>query len=94
MADGSAWLAGRARWSGAVIARRLGFGFATVMTALAITGCGQSVSTELPDLAVKNATAAGGKPPLTATEQKQAIDGMIAKRNALDQGQANQSQSK
>ncbi len=76
-------LARRARRYGAAASRSL----ALAVTVLAVSACGQAVSTELPDLALKKAPAEGGRQPLSAAEQKQAIDSLIAKRKALDQSQ-------
>ena len=87
MAAGCTRLAGRVRRDRAISARNLGLGLALAMTAMAVSACGQSVSTELPDLALKKAPVEGGRQPLSAAEQKQAIDSLIAKRNALDKSQ-------
>ena len=61
-----------------------GFGLAAV-TSLALTGCGQSMQTPLPDLSAKSEP---GRTPLSRAEQKQAIDSLIAKRDAMEQTQS------
>ena len=70
--------------------RRFSAGYVALVLAAGMTvgGCGQSASIELPDLSLKKKPADGAKEPLTAAEQKQAIDSLIAKRNALEKGEA------
>lgn len=57
-----------------------------IAVALAITaalpGCGTTVNTPLPDVKAKAAVPEGGVKPKTSAEQKQAIDDLIAKRDA------------
>ena len=79
--------AGWGRRCGAACSRNFGLGLVLALTTIAVSASGQSVSTELPDLALKKAPVEGGRQPLSAAEQKQAIDSLIAKRNALDQSQ-------
>ena len=57
------------------------------LIATSCTGCGTSVATNLPDISQKNAVPEGGRKPLNAAEQKQAIDAMIAKRDAQNKDQ-------
>ena len=59
-----------------------------LIVATAVTGCGTSVATSLPDAAQKNVVPEGGRKPLTAAEQKQAIDAMVAKRDAQNKDQS------
>ena len=59
---------------------------ALVLVAATIAaGCGTSVATNLPDVSQKNAVTEGGRKPLSTAEQKQAIDAMVAKRDAQNQ---------
>lgn len=62
------------------------FAGALVAGALAGTallqGCGTKVATPLPDTTAKNAVPDSGVKPKTTAEQKQAIDALIAKREA------------
>ncbi len=54
----------------------------TIAVALALAGCGSSAnSPPLPDLATKSQTPSG-QPTMSSAQQKQAIDQMIAKRDA------------
>jgi hypothetical protein len=50
------------------------------LTAL-LAGCGTRVDAPLPDLKTKSANPNGAPPPMTAEEQKRAIDALIAKRD-------------
>lgn len=56
-----------------------------VLLAAACTGCGTRIDTPLPDLASRNE-----QPVMSATEQRQAVEALIAKRDgtAQPQGQA------
>ncbi len=55
---------------------------AALVIAAALAGCGTNVSTPLPDLKAKSAVPEGGIKPKSAAEQKQAIDDLMAKRDA------------
>lgn len=46
-----------------------------------LAGCGTNVATPLPDLKTKSAPPNGGPGPMTAAEQKRAVDELIAKRD-------------
>ena len=52
---------------------------------LALAACGQSMEAQLPDLSTKSATGPGVRPPLSAADQKRAIDELIAKRDSQNQ---------
>lgn len=68
----------------------MGHGLAlTVVLAAAVmvAACGQSVQTQLPDLAAKSTLPPTGRQTLSSSEQKQAIDRMIAKRDAMEKEQ-------
>jgi hypothetical protein len=58
------------------------FAAAALVITAALPGCGTNVSTPLPDLKAKSAVPEGGVKPKSAAEQKQAIDELIAKRDA------------
>ena len=61
----------------------------SLMAATLLTGgCGMSSNANLPDIASKNEPMANGRQPMSAAEQKQAIDAMIAKRDAQTQPQS------
>lgn len=47
-----------------------------------LAGCGTNVDAPLPDLKTKAATPNGAPSPMTAAEQKRAIDELIAKRDS------------
>ena len=55
---------------------------------LALAACGQSMEVQLPELATKSAMPSGARPPLSAADQKRAIDELIAKRDSQTQSQA------
>lgn len=56
---------------------------AALLVGLALAACGLSSNRELPDLAAKRDGAGGS--PMSAAEQKKAIDALIAKRDAQGQ---------
>jgi hypothetical protein len=66
--------------------RRSGIALVAVI-GLTLAACGQSMQTPLPDLSAKAEPPPGGRTPLSRAEQKQAIDGLIAKRDAMEQPQ-------
>lgn len=47
-----------------------------------LAACGTAMDTPLPDPSTKTSVPPGGRPPMTAAEQKQAIDQLIAKRDS------------
>lgn len=60
---------------------------AAMAAAVVVAACGQSVQTQLPDLSAKSTLPPTGQQTLSSTEQKQAIDRMIAKRDAMEKEQ-------
>lgn len=61
---------------------------AAILAGLALAACGQSMQTPLPDLSEKAEPPPGGRSPMSSAEQKKAIDGLIAKRDAMEQPQS------
>ncbi len=60
----------------------LGWSLAGAMAVTAlVAGCGTKIATPLPDIKTKSAPPNGGPGPMTAAEQKRAIDELIAKRD-------------
>lgn len=47
---------------------------------LSVAGCGQSMQVELPDLATASPKSEANKSLMSSSDQKKAIDAMIAKR--------------
>lgn len=64
-------------WSAAAVC------FLILLPILALPGCGQPMDTQLPDLATRK-NPPSGQQPMTAAEQKRAIDAMIAKRDGKE----------
>ena len=56
-----------------------------LLSSAGLGGCGTNVATPLPDPATRSTVAEGAAKPKTAAEQKQAIDDLIAKREAQKQ---------
>ena len=57
---------------------------AFVLASTALASCGTNVDSKLPDLVAKTSPPPAGSPKtLSNAEQKQAIDAMIAKRDAV-----------
>ena len=68
-------------------AATLALGSLVATAVMAGSGCGTNVSTPLPDMATTRKPQDGSQPTLTTAQQKQAIDNLIAKRDAQGQGQ-------
>jgi hypothetical protein len=70
-------------WQSARLGLRLaGWSVAGVLALTALlAGCGTKVDAPLPDLKTKSVSPNGAPPPMTAEEQKRAIDELIAKRD-------------
>lgn len=77
-------LAGREDRRGS-LRRHFGRMGGAVLAVWALAGCGQSMQTPLPDLSAK--ADPDGRAPMSRAEQKQAIDNLIAKRDAMKDAQ-------
>ena len=76
----------RARRAGATLLRAsVAIAALSIAATWLLAGCGLSSNTDLPDLASKKEPLPSGRQPLSTAEQKQAIDAMIAKRDAQNQ---------